>query len=358
MKYVYPILLLLLLASCQKEEKIVDHKKSDWAFYELNGNIEDISLRSYALNEKGEKGEHKAETSAGFDYDMHFNDEGKLTLEKKFVKDGVLYEESTYSERKNRLNTTQYMQGKPMVKVEYLWDKAGNNTMLTKRNPDNSQLSREEKKYKDTLMVEKIQYNVQDIPFDKVTYEYDKKGNLIKENIFLREETIQFVTSYRYDEKNRKIEETSHDGKGNFIYRTNFEFNGDKLASVETIDSDEKTLVKIDKYTYDNNGNRVKEYSFRTADKLETVEDYTYNENNKRTSWVLTQNNELKAKITFSYDEKGNLTESITSDSKDNQLEAVSYAYEYDTKGNWVKKTVRRNDAPFVVVERKITYYN
>lgn len=358
MKYIYPVLLLLVLVSCQKEAKKVDHEKSDWAFYQLKGNVEDISLRSYALDANGVKGEPKAETSASYDFDMHFNEEGKLILEKKIIKGATPYEETTYNGRKNALNTTQYMQGKPMVKTDYIWDKTGNNTSITKRNPDNSQLSREEKKYRDTLLIEKIQYDVQDLPIDKTTYEYDKKGNLIKENMFLREETIQFVSSYKYDDNRRKIEEASHDGKGNFIYRTTFTYEGDKLSSIETMDTDGKTLVKVNKYTYDAKGNRIKEYSYRTADKLESIEEYTYDEKNQRTAWVLTQNGIIVGKMTFAYDDKGSQTEVVTSDGEGNIVNSISYTYEYDTNGNWTKKTARLNNNPSVVVERVITYYN
>ena len=142
MKRIYPFALLLILAACQKEEKkVVDHSKSDWAFYQLKGNVESISERSYEVkNEQFDKGEPKRENSYSHDYDFFFNDEGKLVLHKKYLKGDVLHEESKYNGRDKILFYTQYMSGSPVMKTEHTWDKAGNNTAITKRNNNNSQI--------------------------------------------------------------------------------------------------------------------------------------------------------------------------------------------------------------------------
>lgn len=354
MKYIYPALLLLFMASCQKEPKI-DHSKTDWEFFKLKGNVENISEKSYQLV-NGQKGGLKRELD--HDYDLHFNEEGKLTLEKKWIQDKP-FEENTYNGQTNMLSSTQFMSGQPVIKTEYQWDKTGkNNTNIIKRNPDNSQLSREEKIYTKGLLTQKNLYDLQDILTEKTTYEYDEKKNMVKENKFLREETVQYITSFEYDEKNRKKLESSYKANGDLIYKTIFDYDGDNLAGVETINGADNTTAKIEKFTYNDKGKVLTETSYNSFDKTNSVDEYTYDEKGNQTSRSNSKDGNIMGKVAFTYDDKNNQTSINVVDGAGTTLESKSYTFEYDAHGNWVKKTIKINDKPAFIVERKITYYD
>jgi hypothetical protein len=353
MKYIYPALLLLFMASCQKNAEI-DHSKTDWEKFKLIGNVESVTEKSYEMV-NGQKGALKR--AGDHDYDLQFNEEGKLILEKKWLQQ-LPYEETKYNGQKHPLSTTQYMSGQPVIKTEYQWDKTGNNLEIIKRNPDNSQLSREQKIYKakDTLVVQKNMYDLQNILTDKTTYEYDQKKNLIKENKFLREETVQYITSYEYDSKKRKTVESSYNGAGTLIYKTVYAYEGDKLASVETINGKDNTSEKVEKYTYDAKGNLLKEFGYNNIDKTESIDEYAYDANNNQTSRTYIKGGKVLAKVAHTYDSKNNLTSTKVTDGEGKILDDKSYAYTYDEKGNWTKKTISAAGIPAFVVERTITY--
>lgn len=357
MKYVYPIVLLLLLASCQKEKKKIDHSKTDWAFYELKGNVESVSEKSFeAVNGTMEKGAPKRENN--HDSDLQFNDEGQLISEKKWIKGNTPYEETTYLGREHAINKIQYMNGTPIIKTEHAWDKTKKlNTSVTKRNADNSQLSREEKIYKNSYMVEKNQYNTQNILTDKIQYDVDTKGNVLRENLYLNKETIQYITAYEYDSKNRKTLETSTDNNtGKLIYKTVFQYEGDHLISVETFNGKDNSLASSQKYSYDEKGNLLKEYTLDGNTKEEIVDQYVYDAKGNKTERVYTKNGQPLVKMTYAYDAKGSLAEEATYDEVNKTTYTRSYAYTYDEKGNWTQKVVKIDKKPSFIVERKITY--
>ena len=354
MKYIYPALLLLFMASCQKNTEI-DPSKADWESFKLKGNVAAVTEKSYEIV-NGQKGALKRDGE--HDYDLQFNEEGKLILEKKWLKDQP-YEETKYNGQKQPLSSIQYMMGQPVIKTEYQWDKTGKQRLeMVKRNPDNSQLSREQKKYKanDTIVIEKNLYDLQNILTDKTTYDYDQKKNLVKENKFLRQETVQYITSYEYDDKKRKTVESSYNAAGDLIYKTIFGYEGNKLASKETINGKDNTSETVDKYIYDAKGNLVKEYNFNNIDKIETLDEYTYDANNNQTSRVYTKGGNMIAKVLQTYDAKNNLTSSKVMDNEGKVLDDKSYAYTYDEKGNWTKKTISKGGVPVFVVERTVTY--
>ncbi len=359
MKRIYPFALLLLLAACQKEEKkaVVDHSKSDWAFYKLEGNVESISERSYEVkNEALDKGNPKRENSYSHDFDLFFNDEGKLVLEKKFLNGNVPHEETTYNGRDKILIVTQYMSGSPLMKTKYTWDKAGNNIGITKRNTDNSQLTRTENIFKDTLLIEENEYNLQDILTSKKQNVYDEKGNLKEELYFFKEETVQYKNKYDYDSENRKVGDTRYK-KDTQDYITVFDYEGKNLVSRETTEGPDNKIVRTEKFTFDENGNLIKEYTFDSYDNSKTVDEYKYDAKNQKIARIVTENDKPVFKNTFAYDTKGNLTDVVTMNGDDTVIQSLSYKYEYDDKGNWTKKIVYKDNVPTVIVERRITYF-
>jgi hypothetical protein len=358
MKYLYPLSLLLLLVACQKEEKkVIDRTKTDWAFYQLKGDVKSISLKSNLVDASLQKGKTQHENMSDHDTDLDFNKNGMLVREKQWRDATRPFEETTYNGRENKLLKLQYINNAVGIKTEYLWDKTGkNNTAITRRNTDNSQIDRIEMKYKDGHMIEKITYNAQNNPLDKVTYVYDSKGNLRGENIYLHSEYVQYKTKYDYDNKNRIVAESRYDKDSKPVYTTTYQYKGNNLIKKETT-NEKKVVDYSEQFNYDPKGNMISHITFERYDNSNTVDKYIYDALGNKTDWTVLRNDVPAMKASFKYDDKNNLTATHAVDGSGKVIEEKLYKFEYDTQGNWTKKTVNINGKPAFVAERTITYF-
>jgi hypothetical protein len=203
-----------------------------------------------------------------------------------------------------------------------------------KRQPhQTSQFDRDGKK------IEKFNYRTDRVPLPKTTYSYDKNGTLLKENHFSAVSGKPYLeTVYVYDSQGRIKEEI---GK-------NIEDN--KLLSRKLYSHDEKR-----NYT--------------------EVADYNW-DNVLRGKIGLVWNNQGKVsevfgiwpkggKGTFTYDEKGNVAEITFFPADGSAVKKEKYTYEFDERGNWIKKTlyhwVSEEGKSFyklmIITYRTISYY-
>ncbi|MDV6168752.1 hypothetical protein R1T16_09970 [Flavobacterium sp. DG1-102-2] len=355
MKYLYPLSLLLLLVSCQKEEKkVVDRKKADWSFYKLEGDVKSIGLKSWQVNDKLEKIKTLHEDMSKHDSEMVFDDNGMLVSEKSYLSDKP-FEESTYKGREKKQQTLQYIGDAVGIKIDYDYDKSGNNTAITRRNPDNSQIDRIEMKYQGKNIAQKTTFSAQNNPNDKVAYLYDSKGNIIQEDIYLASESVQYKAVNKYDKKNRKISEARYDKDSKKLYETVSKYDGDNLMKKFTVDA--KGVVDYSEdFTYDDKGNVLTHLTFEKFDNSKTLDMYAYDDKGNKREWAVEKNGKPFMKASFDYDDKNNTTVISVTDAAGKQVDKREYAYDYDKKGNWTKKTIRINGVPQFVEERQIVY--
>ncbi len=356
MRYLYPLALLLVLASCQDEEKKVpvDRKKTDWAFYKLEGNVKSVSERSYDAA-SGQKGATKHEIGSKHDTDLTFNDKGLLVLEKQWINGTTPFEESKFNGRENLVSKTQYINGAPGIKTEHSRDKAGNVTGVIRRNGDNTQLDRIAMTYNGKKLAEKKSFGNQDNITDRTTYTYDSKGNLKHESMYLNTEYVQVRNLYEYDAQNRRITETRH-SKDKFMYKTIYEYDGKNIIKKETT-GPSGTIEYREKNSYDKNGNLLEQYIIDSRDKSITHDVNKYDDKGNLTEWSSTVNDKLQLKVLYKYDDHDNVLATKTINGKGETIDNRTYTYEYDSNGNWTKKTVSINDSLFTIVERKIEYF-
>ena len=191
--------------------------------------------------------------------------------------------------------------------------------------------------------------------FNKETYKYDTKGNLIERSI--RHYTVDSFSdkkTYKYDAKGNRIEANGfrgegngqpyeetyqYDAKGNLIYTftslfTSYNYkyddNGNLIEGI--VSGDEGGPVCISTYKYDDNGN--------------TIEENNYNPDGS-----------LISKITFEYDDKGNYIERNSYDTEGSFWEKETFKYKFDEEGNWIKRITFKNQIPESIEEREYEYY-
>jgi hypothetical protein len=358
MKYLYPLSLLLLLVSCQKEEKkAIDRKKADWSFYKLEGDVKSVTTKSWLVNEKFEKLKSQHEDMSMHDSEMIFDDNGILTTEKSYIGDKP-FEQTTYKGREKKQQTLQYINGAVGIKIDYDWDKSGkDNTAITRRNTDNSQIDRIEMKYQGNKLAQKITYNAQNNPNDKVAYIYDSKGNVIQEDIYLASEYVQYKQINKYDKKNNKISEARYDKNSKLLYETVSKYAGKNLIKKYTT-NDKGVVEYSEDFTYDDKGNMLTQLIYEKFENSKTLNTYAYDAKGNKTEWNVTKDGKPFMKAVFSYDDKGNTTVISVTDPSGKEVDKREYTYEYDKKGNWIKKTVKLKGVPQFIAERQITYFD
>ncbi|MFP9099208.1 hypothetical protein ACLI09_09155 [Flavobacterium sp. RHBU_24] len=358
MKYLYIPLVLLLLTSCAEEKKAnpkPEHSKTDWAFYKLKGEVQSVSEKSVKVTDGAAVSGH--EVSSQHDTDMAFDDYGKLIHIKQWIKENMPYEETTYNGKDRILKRTQYLGGTPMMITENQWDASGENLTATiRRNPDNSQIDRIENRYQRGKLTEKLTYNGQDTPVDKITYEYDNAGNLILENLYLGVATVKVISKYAYNEKKQKTSEARYNS-GKINYHIYFEYEGDKITKKETLDSVGKPEY-TELFDYDAAGNVIKHLTKERYDNSETAESFVYDKNNNVTTWIINKKGAPPVTTIKTYDMHGNLLSSKTVQGENTVLDAHEYEYVYDKNGNWTSKKILIKGKPSFQVSRKITYHN
>ncbi|NDJ00115.1 RHS repeat protein [Flavobacterium sp. LaA7.5] len=361
MKYIYPFaaIVLLLTACNDKEVKPLDRTTTDWAFYKLEGSVKSVFTKSNELiNDNLEPGRVKHENPTDHDTELTFNEEGMLILEKKLNAQGGPYEEITYNGREQKLEQIQYVNNNPGIKTEFSWDETGkHNTAITRRNPDNSQIDRKAMEYKKGKLAEKITYNRQNNPIDKISYVYDKNGNLTGENLYLGTEFIQIKNLYKYNNKNQKVAESRYDKDSNIIYTTEYEYNNDKLI-VKKVTNGNGEIEYMEKMSYNPKGELEIKTTIDNFDNTQTIERFMYDDKGNKTALSVEKNNELYMKVSYTYNEKGLLEKLIMTDSTENAVDTRTYTYTYDDKGNWTEKIIIINGENKFIEKREITYYN
>ncbi|PZR09482.1 MAG: hypothetical protein DI539_21940 [Flavobacterium psychrophilum] len=357
MKYLYPLALVLFLASCQKEEKKpIDRKKTDWTFYKLEGDVKNVSTKSWQVDANMQKIKSLFEDMSMHDSDMVFDEAGMLTSEKLYIND-TPFEETIYKGHEKKQQTIQYINNAPGIKIEYGWDKSGkNNTSITRRNSDNTQIDRIEMKYQGNKVAQKTTFNAQNNPTDKVAYIYDSKGNVIQEDIYLNSEYVQHKGVNKYDNKNRKISEARYSKDGKKQYETISKYDGDNLMKKFTL-NDKNEIDYSEDFTYDKKGNVLTHLTFERFDNSHTMDTYTYDNNGNKLTWEISKNNKPFMTADFAYDKYNNTTSVIVKDSKTGmEVDRREYVYEYDSKGNWTKKITKIKGVPQFLAERTVTY--
>lgn len=359
MKYFYAVTLLFILTSCQKDEKkkTIDHDKTDWAFYKLNGNVKTITTKSWQLNERLEKEKTMHEDMTARNTDLTFTDEGLLARERSYITEDPI-ETKEFNGREKPLEIVQYVDNKPFIKTSYEWDTSGkNNTAIIRRNGDNSEIDHVKMEFHADKLAKKTTLSAQNIPTETTAYIYDSKGNVIEEDFYLTSYTIQYKNIYKYDKKNRQISEASYTAAGKKNFETISEYKGNNLTKKYTINAKGETEYSED-FTYDQKGNILTKLRYESIDKSTIQDKFMYDDKGNKVSWQILKNNTPISGAQFSYDSHNNLTSVISTDDKNNVIDKREYTYEYDKKGNWIKKTSRINNTKLLSSERTITYFD
>jgi len=205
---------------------------------------------------------------------------------------------------------------------------------------------------------------------------YDQRGNLIESACYLPDDTIitRDTWAYTYKVEENKVEEEFWHKHENYSqvpdenrlpYTDYFAFGLTKGHAATSVDNETGTWHKrviiydadghiIEKIEYNADGTWDRKEKYDAEDRLteklyngldEDKTTYSYNERGQ-----LIEINQVKGPDAFSqepinrkcfytYDEIGNLTLGVVYNADGSLYDKETYAYEYDSHGNWTRKT-------------------
>jgi YD repeat-containing protein len=185
---------------------------------------------------------------------------------------------------------------------------------------------------------------------------YDKAGNITSENRETPTVKGDFATKYRYDANKRlSKKEVSSNGQLLFTHIYYYDENGNvnkkeikKKPGYDIYDEEFE-------YKYDEK-NRLVEEIHHDGNKYNRIE-YKYNDKDQLVRRA--EHNErggITYETDYTYDELDNLS-SETSAYRGNSTFNYSYVYEYDSQGNWINKRSLSDNKTYSLQIRIITYY-
>lgn len=146
-------------------------------------------------------------------------------------------------------------------------------------------------------------------------YEYDNKGNVIKENWFNGDGELVDVYdySYTYDSKGNVAKMTLFLEDGSVLYWYEYEYDseGNRTQEIQFYDVGVSAGYVI-KYTYDSDRNMIQKKWERTDGSVVWWDDYAYDSEGNRISGVRVGVDDVISEwYEYEYDAEGNLTKEI-----------------------------------------------
>ena len=212
-------------------------------------------------------------------------------------------------------------------------------------------------------VLEEVQYDLDGALRTKETYTYGEGGFLMESNKYDvngeggGDELWKYKTHHLKNPMHPELSEvydSSGELKGKMIRV--YDERGNEIE-YEYIDIENDGLGnRKGKYTYDSDDRLIRSESY--SNNITEVREYTYD------------NDKVTIKTVFNYGEvKGSRSQVMKYNDKEDVIEVedlneggesdkrIEYAYDYDEKGNWIRKTEYVNGTPRTITERTIEYY-
>jgi hypothetical protein len=219
---------------------------------------------------------------------------------------------------------------------------------------------------------------------------YNEERKLVKTTRFKDKNTITELTHCTYDDKGNSIEYITTDPDGSLKSRYVHTYNADnKKLSDHNYVGTEQRLYAYTLFTYDERGNMLTNTRYKGDGTVEYCYELQYNEKNLKISDTGRYTNPADAKFnshtTYRYNEHGDCIEMVIQKG-DSHPEVLVFTYEYDAdgkrirdnpstelypkaagetetfeydeRGNWIKKTVTYKNIPAYIVERQLIYFD
>lgn len=206
-----------------------------------------------------------------------------------------------------------------------------------------------------TYTEEIIKITGKDEVYNRVDYQYEKNGNILKSTVTDREGNVLSESINTYDNNGLLI--SSEVTEENNNSSSSFGYNDKGQITKETITYESGIKVVYD-YTYDEFGNNTEKKKTTLSDGSEVVtsEHFAYNELGQAVKCTYMKGGMTVSTTTYEYDEYGNRTVATGDNGTSSK-----YEYLYDMDGNLLKiieKSYKRGDVLQSEIERNYCDYH
>jgi hypothetical protein len=317
-------------------------KKNNLELLDLKGRVKSLKEISYQAVEKlGKilKGKLDRQQDTGDDFYYLFNEYGNIS-------ESIIYSSND---------------GSPIVKFSDKYDEFGNKIETNQFYFQDNRNSKTTYKYNDKgNKIEEIHYNSNGSPYTKTIKKYNDKGNEIESYDYKSDGSLESKWTRKYDDTGKLIEMNYFKiGINNRdvlvdIYTYMYDNNGIKLEDKRNHLMEQSCW--IDTYKYDDKGRMIEQTTHRNGSFFSDLI-YIYDDTGKIIEGI--EHNPMYqnkyAKFTLKYDESGQQTGLNQYDISDNLFFKVIYLY--DNQKNWIQKITYKNNSPQHIIERAIEYY-
>lgn len=195
-------------------------------------------------------------------------------------------------------------------------------------------------------------------------YTYDADGRESERTFLNAEGALTSRSVSAYDKKGRKTETTFYNPGGPVNHVRTFAYDDRGRMIREVHLGPDGTIRNSSVYTYDADGRLAERSQYGPDGALILRRASTYDRKGRETDWAIHRGD--GGPVTSqkrSYDERGNVLESV-SYANGVQVSRETFAYEFDARGNWVRRRVVReavrkgtSHTEIEVNYRTITYY-
>ena len=181
---------------------------------------------------------------------------------------------------------------------------------------------------------------------------YDEKKNIVKEEKYFPDGSIEQLYDYRYNEQGQLIEEILYHEENEIADRKTFE-NDENGRIIKEFRHYQDGTADTTFYKYDEYNNLIEKISVDSDNQVESKEINEYNNGKLVKKEIFEGEKELVLLNIFSFDEKGNEIESVTWDSEENKKR--KFVNEFDDKGQKIK-TLVYNDAEQLIARTTFSF--
>jgi len=184
---------------------------------------------------------------------------------------------------------------------------------------------------------------------------YDPKGLLIARTLPGYRDSGVLDQLDTYDDEGMLIRSRTYDAAGNMIQDSHYQNGSLTIRSVGSYDPDGN---KLEESHYKGDGSLYSDSLMNPAKIM-----YSYDTAGRLSQQILYgADGSISWRLSYLYDPKGNIAEQLQYRLGNFLVSHRTYAYEYDSAGNWAKQTVTEQIAdtcsnPIQIIYRTLTYY-
>lgn len=164
---------------------------------------------------------------------------------------------------------------------------------------------------------------------NEVKFSYDKSGNLTKREVYNTSGNMIEKESYRYDAAGRKITYTKYNENDKPVSMETYSYDGSgRLIESAGVEPGGSITGRLN-MSYDENGNVKEKIWYNRFGEINGKYVYVYEGSQLKQEIKYRGESEKETHSTFTYNDKGILTEIIRYDINDKKDKLVKYVYEY-----------------------------